>query len=285
MHSELFRLGPLTFHGYGLMMALGFLAALTAWRRIVRKRGIVDVRLLPSLMLWMMVWGIAGARVWYVLTHWGEFAPAPWRILRIDQGGLVFYGGLFGALAGLGVFIRKHRLPVLPVLDLVAAGLPLGHAFGRIGCFLHGCCFGRIREGLGSVCFPPGSIPWWHHVHLELLPRTAEHSLPVIPTQLLSAAGNGVIFVILYRLAVRKHRPGLVAVAYMLLYAPMRFFVEFLRADPRGAFGPLSLSQWVSLLLFGAGLAGLGFVTHRDDAADEPAADSSGKADRSNADA
>lgn len=285
MHSELFHLGPLTFHGYGLMMALGFLAALGVWRRIVRRRDFIDARHLTSLMLWMMVCGVVGARVFHALTHWSEFSGAPWRILRVDQGGLVFYGGVLGALLGLIVFIRRNRLPALPVVDLVVTGLPLGHAFGRIGCFLHGCCFGRIWEGPGAVCFPRESIPWWHHVYLELLPRATEYSLPVIPTQLLSAAGNFLIFCVLYRLAVRGSRPGSVTVTYLLLYAPMRFGVEFLRDDPRAALGPLSVSQFISVLFFVAGLIGLVLLVRGGCVAEKTfAASNTAKEDRSNAD-
>lgn len=261
MYPIFFQLGPLTLHAFGAMMALGFLAALFAMRRLARHgvSGLNDDQL-ARLIVWIMVGGVIGARLAYVAEHWSsEFSTNPGAIIRIDQGGLMFYGGVLGAILAISLFAHRARRHPFELLDLCAAVLPLGHAFGRMGCFLNGCCHGQISDSPLSVCYPAGSLAWREQVADGLLLPSAAASLPVMPTQLIELAANLVLFGILYRLARRRLVRGAVTAAYLMLYAIVRFLTEFMRGDVRLAFGGLSIGQWISILFLaiGLGLAGV----------------------------
>ena len=148
----------LPIRGYGTMLLIAFLSgtALVAWRGY--RRGI-NPDLMIALVFWGFVPGIIGARVYYVITHPHEFHTLG-EVLNITQGGLVVYGALIGGLLGFGAFLIKHKLPLLPMLDILAPGMLLGLALGRVGCFLNGCCFGGPCDLPWAVQFPVGSPPF-----------------------------------------------------------------------------------------------------------------------------
>ena len=258
MHSILMEFGPVTIRAFGLCMALGFLFG---WRTAVLlcKRTGQDADQLTTLLTWLMISALLGARAAYVLEHWhAEFADAPLMILRLDQGGLMFYGGFLAAALVLLLYARIHRQHVLSITDLVLTVVPLGHAFGRVGCFLHGCCYGRVTTSRFGVAFPQGSPAWWEHVSAKppLISQHATASLPVIPTQLIEAGANALLFVVLFTLYPRcRTLRGLLTGCYLMAYATLRFGIEMLRGDPRLAVGPFSISQAISLVLFALGLA------------------------------
>jgi phosphatidylglycerol:prolipoprotein diacylglycerol transferase len=255
MHSELFHLGPFTLRAFGLLMALGFLAAGYAAVRLARGTH-RNADYLSTLVVWLMVAGVIGARLAYVAEHWSsEFAGHLEALYRIDQGGLMFYGGAAGAGVALYLFARLRRERFFELTDLLLAVLPLGHAFGRLGCFMHGCCHGRITASGIGIAFPRHSPAWVLHVQAGLLPETAACSLPVIPTQLIESAANLTLFAVLFWLYRRHHgRTGLITAIYLMSYAAIRFYVESLRGDLRQPVGPLSISQAISLAVFLAGL-------------------------------
>ncbi len=259
MYPTLFTIGPFTVHSFGLCVALGFLAALYAMTRLAR-RGFVPG--LPEegvsqLVICAMAGGAAGARFAYVCEHWSvEFAGRPFvEVFRFDKGGLMFYGGLFGAIVVIALFSRAKKVSLIRVLDLCAAVLPLGHAFGRVGCFLNGCCFGRVCESALSVTYPAHSPAWWEQVGEGLIGRGAPESLPVLPSQLIEAVANLVLFAALFALARRKPSKGFLSGVYLICYAAIRFITETLRSDPRMMVGPLTISQFLSLCLLVAGAA------------------------------
>ena len=259
MYPTLFTIGPFTVHSFGLCVALGFLAALHAMTRLAR-RGFVPG--LPEegvsqLVICAMAGGAAGARFAYVCEHWSvEFAGRPFvEVFRFDKGGLMFYGGLFGAIVVIALFSRAKKVSLIRVLDLCAAVLPLGHAFGRVGCFLNGCCFGRVCESALSVTYPAHSPAWWEQVGEGLIGRGAPESLPVLPSQLIEAVANLVLFAALFALARRKPSKGFLSGVYLICYAAIRFITETLRSDPRMMVGPLTISQFLSLCLLVAGAA------------------------------
>ena len=257
MHSELFSLGPLILRSYGLCMALGFLFGWQAAVRLCRRSG-QDADSLTSLLTWLMGSAVVGARAAYVLEHWkAEFADTPLAILRIDQGGLMFYGGLIIAAIPLLIHARVYRKHLFQITDLVLAVVPVGHALGRFGCFMHGCCYGKITGSSLGVCFPKGSPAWWEQASASppLIPQTALESLPVIPTQLIESAANLLLFALLFTLYPRRYRqPGFISGCYLVSYAALRFFIEYLRGDPRLVVGPFSISQTISLGLLFLGL-------------------------------
>ena len=260
MYPTLFTIGPLTVHSFGLMVALGFLAALFVMTRLARI-GFVDN--LPEegvsqLVLCAMLGGAFGARLAYVCEHWSaEYAGRPFfEVFRFDKGGLMFYGGLIGAIVVIAFFSKAKKISLIRILDLCAVGLPLGHAFGRVGCFLNGCCFGRVCDSAISVTYPANSPAWWEQVGAGLIGRGAAETLPIIPSQLIEAAANFVLFAALFAWARKKPAEGRVAGAYLIAYAFIRFFTETLRSDPRMMVGPLTISQFLSLgaVAFGAWL-------------------------------
>lgn len=164
----------LPIRGYGTMLLAGFVsgAALVAWRGY---RLGIDPDLTITLIFWGFVPGILGARIYFVATHWDTIRRLDeinrldvWRtlgeIVNIPQGGLVVYGALIGGLLGFGAFLIRHRLPLLPMLDLLTPGMLLGLALGRLGCFLNGCCFGGPCDLPWAAHFPVGSPPFVQQV-------------------------------------------------------------------------------------------------------------------------
>lgn len=254
MHSILFQIGPFALKSYGLLMALGFAAAWYAAVRLSRDTH-RTADYLSNLVFWLMLAGILGARAAYVAEHWSrEFASHPAAIPRIDQGGLMFYGGVIGATLALFAFVRRHRESFWGLGDLLLTVLPLGHAFGRIGCFLHGCCHGRVSDSPLAVSFPAHSPAWYQQLDDHLITAEAGHSLPVLPTQLFESGANLLLFLLLVFLYRRlRNRPGVVTAAYLLLYPVIRFLIEPLRGDLRLQVGAWSIGQFISILLFAAG--------------------------------
>ncbi len=177
------------------------------------------------------------------------------RAFKFWYGGLTFYGGLgLAALVGI-VYIRRRNQPLWEVGDLAGYAIPLGLVFGRIGCFLAGCCFGTTCAAPPGVSFPRGSPAWKLHVDTGLIARTAERSLPVHPTQLYEAAACHLIFIWLYfYVRPRKRFSGQLFFLFCMSYAVARFAIEFLRADQRGEILGLATSQTVGIPLFIFGL-------------------------------
>ena len=236
MYPDLIDLGFLHLKTYGACMATGFLIC---WTLVERLSGRKD---LSNMLLSLMAAGVIGSRIAYVIEHWqSEFSAAPERIIRVDQGGLMFYGGFLLALAVFVAWCVAKREKMLALADLLAAVVPLGHAFGRIGCFFYGCCYGRDSDAWCAVTFPAGSPSWFEH---------GQKMVSVLPTQLFEAAALLVLFAALMLLWRRRGgRDGLILGAYMVGYAVIRFGMEYLRGDPRAAVGPFSISQTISICL------------------------------------
>lgn len=231
MFPDLIDLGFLHLKTYGACMALGFMCS---WWLIEKLSGRKD---LSNFILSLMFSGVIGSRVAYVIEHWrSEFAANPARILRVDQGGLMFYGGLILAILVFFVGCKVKKEHPLKLADLFCTVVPLGHAFGRLGCFFYGCCYGRDSEAWCAVKFPVGSPSWFAH---------KGHVVSVLPTQLFEALALLALFAVLL-VIYRKWRRG-TAGAYLVGYAVIRFALEYTRGDPRAAVGPFSISQTISL--------------------------------------
>ena len=255
MHPDL--IPGLPVKTYGFCMALGFLAAWQVLSWLCRRTGRAAEPLSNLLML-MMFSGIIGARLEYVREFWGrEFAADPLSIFKVWQGGLVFYGGLILAIAVFFVWCRARRESVAPVADLFVTVIPLAHAFGRVGCFFYGCCYGRVSAHAFAVAFPRRSPAWVAQVEGGLIPETAQSSLAVLPTQLFEAAAVLGLFAVLLFIFLRnwKTRPGFTTGCYLVGYACIRFGIEFLRDDMRQRVGILSIGQTVSIGLFVLGIS------------------------------
>ena len=192
--------------------------------------------------------GLAGARLIPIVQDTVPAGRLTWGL--IASGGLVFYGGGLAVLGAMYLGCRLSKLSPWPLLDAVCLYAPLGHAFGRLGCFFGGCCFGAPTECLVGVRFPAGSPAFLQHRSLGLLPQGAVASLPVHPSQLYETLGNLALFALLALLAKGRHPlpPARLTASYLLGYAALRFSLEFWRGDAiRGLYWGLSLSQYVAL--------------------------------------
>jgi phosphatidylglycerol:prolipoprotein diacylglycerol transferase len=250
-----FEIGQLTIHWYGVFMALGFLAGLVNWILLSKRKG-CDFAYSSDLLFWIMVSGVLGARIAYVISDFRNFAAEPVTILFIHRGGLIYYGGFVAAIVAIIFFSRLRGEPVWSVLDFAATSLPLAHAFGRVGCFLNGCCYGSEYNGPFAVTYPTHGPIWWQQVNAgRIMKYTADRSLPLHPVQLYEATMNLLLYVVLLYVYRRRKRDGTVAAVYLLTYSVIRFCMEFFRGDPRMIWQGLTYAQLVSIGLFATGLA------------------------------
>jgi len=254
MHPIFINLGSFEIHWYGVCVALAFLLFLVTLRYLARGTP-RDMNYISNMMMVLVISAVIGARGAYVIEHWPQYADNPADIFRIDTGGVMFYGGLLFALLTLILFARYHKERTLDFLDWVVMPLPLGHAIGRVGCFLEGCCFGArcSADSSWAVVYPKESHAWYAQLHHGLIGR-ADATLPLIPSQLFEAAGNLIIFVILM-IAWRKRKfEGQQIVIYCILYAILRYMIETIRSDQRAQVGMFTISQAISLGIFTVGI-------------------------------
>ena len=236
MYNDLFSVGSFTVHGYGLMIAVGVLAAVLLATYRAKKRGMSD-DIVYGIGVTVLLAGFLGAKLLYCLLDIGTFLKNPLSML--SGSGFVVYGGIVaGALAAI-IYCRVKKVRFLPYLDLVAPSVAIAQGFGRIGCFLAGCCYGRETTAWFGVVFPENSI--------------APGGIPLIPTQLFSSAGDFVIASLLLFYAQKKRPDGKVGGLYLILYSVGRFLIEFLRNDYRGSIGVLSTSQFIAILTLALG--------------------------------
>jgi len=229
MHPVLFSWGPITLYTYGLMIALGVVVSILFLRHRGASNGF-DVDTVTDCAVFSVLSGIVGARVGYVIQEWSVFKLDPLSMFQIWKGGLAFYGGVAGALLFFYIFCRVNKIPFLRMADLFVPFLALAHAFGRIGCFLNGCCFGKPTTLACGVRFPGGT----ETLH---------------PVQLYAFVFLVALFFILSWIYRHRRFDGQVFLMYFILYPIGRFFLEFLRGDEaRFVFG-LRLFQAVSIVI------------------------------------
>lgn len=250
MHPIAFHLGTLPIRWYGLMMATAFFAGLwTATRRA--RATAISTDTIADLTLWLMAGSILGARIVYVTTYWNqEFANQPFsEVFMIQHGGLVFYGGLLGAISVGGGYLRWKKLPFWQVADIMAPSIALGSVFGRIGCLLNGCCYGR-------VCSLPWAITFTNPQAHELSGTPLQ--TPLHPTELYDALLNLLLYLGLAWGFRRRRFDGQIFALYLVGYAICRSTVELFRGDyPADHIhaGLFTSAQLLSAPIFVAGLA------------------------------
>ncbi len=229
MFRTLFSIGTFEIHTYGVMQAIAFFTAIFVTIRRAKREGL-DPNIVFDLAIWVLVSIVIGARIWYVVEHISEYTENPFDIFKIWQGGLVFYGGFLAAVIGGLLFFKIRKLSFTKIGDLVAPSLALGIAIGRIGCFLNGCCYGKVSQRFG-ITFPArGSPPAYvDQLNQNLIKPGAVESLPVIPTQLYAVFNNILIFTILILLSRKKPFQGFLIWLFFLLYGIQRFIMDFYR--------------------------------------------------------
>ncbi len=235
MFPVIFEYGKFALYTYGFFIAIGVLAAVLFSRREARMLG-VDPNRITDLCFFLVIAAILGSRLFYVLLNYRYFMDAPLDVFKIWSGGLVFYGGFIAAFAVALALIRVYRLPLGKTADIAALALPLGHFFGRLGCFSAGCCYGK-------TCDLPWAVTFSHSESLAPL------HLQLHPTQLYSAAANLFIFLVLLGIRKRKRFHGQIFFLYLFLYGALRSVIEIFRGDDRGAFvlNIFSVSQTIGI--------------------------------------
>ena len=241
MKNELLTIGPFTVYGYGFMIALGILAAyFTAEYRA--KKSKLEHEHVFYLVIWCVVGGFASAKLLFWLTEWRAFAADPMYYFRNMADGFVVYGGIIGGILSGYLYCRFSRLPFLKYFDLVMPSIALAQGFGRIGCLLAGCCYGKETESIFSVTFHQSDF--------------APNNVSLIPTQIYSSILDFIHFFFLLYVAKHKKADGQVAACYLIFYSMGRFILEFFRGDlERGNVGALSTSQFISVFAAAAGTA------------------------------
>jgi phosphatidylglycerol---prolipoprotein diacylglyceryl transferase len=249
MHPIAFEPFGFTITSFGVMLALAFLAGWIYTGKEARRTGWFSEDLVGDLLFWLMVGGVVGARLLYVIVHWEQFRPDATEILNFRAGGMVSFGGFLGAFFAGWIFTRKHKVDFVQLADLCLPGALLGQAVGRIGCFLVADDYGR----------PAPDLPWavrFPDVEGSMLPH-ALRGQPLHPTQLYLLLKAFLCFLVLRWLLRNRQFRGQVLAAAMIVYPLGRSIVEIWRYDAveRGVYAGLSTAQWISIPLFIGGIA------------------------------
>jgi phosphatidylglycerol:prolipoprotein diacylglycerol transferase len=237
MYPILFEIGGFQVRTYGVLVLLGFLVGVWFVKENLKKFGISENKVWDA-AIWAMIFGVIGARLFYVIENWDYYKLNLGEIFAIWHGGLIFYGILFGVIPVLW-YIYREKWNLWAVLDSTIPGITLGIAIGRWGCFFNGCCYGKPTDLPFGVVFPEGSEP-----HLEFV------DVPVHPSQIYESFGDAILF-LLYVFLLRRfgaERPGFVG-SIALIFTPfVRFLVDFTRYYKLNAyiFG-LTFNQWIAL--------------------------------------
>ena len=235
---------------YGLLIAIGTLIGFFILFKTSKYRGLTEDDSYYC-AIWCAVGGLLGAKLLYIIVEFDQLLADPAGFLSsIITGGLVFYGGLIGGILAGFIYVRVKKLSFLAIADTIIVPFTLIHAFGRVGCFFAGCCYGRVCDSFISVVYPAGSA--------------APAGVPVLPVQLMEAAFLICLFFYLFNELKKVKREGIVLGKYVIAYAIWRFILEYLRSDDRGAVGFLSTSQLISLLLLPLGIAILWYAKNRE---------------------
>lgn len=244
MHPILFHYGAVTIYSYGVLVATGVLLGLWYARRQAPRAGL-DPERIWNLGIYMVLTALIVAKVWLVLSSWDFYMANPREIFSLNtfQSGGTFYGGFVGALALVAAYTYVQRMSIVAVLDTFAAGLPLGHAIGRLGCFAAGCCYGKPTTAAWGVTFKNPAA-----AQLAGTPL----GVKLHPTELYEAAAEFLNFLILVWLGKRQTFRGQMMATYFILYGIERGLIEFVRGDPGRTMlwnGSVSLMQLVSVAL------------------------------------
>ena len=248
MHSVLFSIFGLKVHAYGFMIDMGIIAAYVLLNlryklyNGVKKENVIDILILVA------VSGMLGSRILYVLLYRSEF-PTFQSMLAIWNGGQAFHGGLILGIICIAVYCRFKRLSIPVILDMLAPALCIAYAFGRIGCFLNGCCYGMVSD-LPIACPMP----------------TDEGIRNCLPTQLFSSLSGFIMCALLIVFQNRFRKPGTQFFSFIAMYGIYRFILEFFRYyPPAETFGAFTKGQYLSLAMILLGIFACIYINKRSD--------------------
>ncbi|MFZ2357585.1 MAG: prolipoprotein diacylglyceryl transferase [Candidatus Omnitrophota bacterium] len=229
MHPEICKIGFFTVYSYGLLLVIAFMVSSTL-SIIEAKKQNINPEVIFNLLFVGFIFGVIGARIFYVIQNFNYFFENPYEIIMLQHGGLSWFGGLILGVFSAILYIRSKKLSVYKVFDLVIPFVALAQAIGRVGCLLNGCCYGKVSEKFG--------------IYFEV------HNASLLPTQIYSSLLLVLIYIILRFLQDRPHRVGQIFFSYLLLYSLKRFFIEYWRDDNSVIFACLTLFQALSIVTF-----------------------------------
>ena len=238
-NNELLQIGPFTVYGYGLMIAIGVLVAYSVGEYRAKKQGLD-----PDSLFWItiscLIGGILGAKLLFIIVEIKAIIADPSILLDVTHG-FVVYGGIIGGIGVGYLYCKIKKLEFLKYFDLVMPSIAIAQGFGRVGCMFAGCCYGRETDS------------WFHVIYHSS--DFAPNGVALIPTQMIMALLNFAHFFILAFVIKKivKH-DGQIAGFYLVFYSIGRFFLEYLRNDPRGEVNMFSTSQFISLFILAAGV-------------------------------
>ncbi len=240
----------LPLYSYGVMLGLSILAGWMISRYFAERRDGFSESRTGTLYIVTISSAIVGARLLYVLTNLERFDSFA-QLFRLNQGGLVAYGGFLGGYVGSALYCRAHKLSILAWADAAVPSMAFGLFLTRIGCLLYGCDYGQLYSGRLAVTFPPDSPCYTEQRIAGLLPEHALRSLPVHPTQLYESAVGVLLFALTLLVWHRRKRRGEVFIAFTMGYGVLRFLLELLRGDTqRGGLLGFSTSQIIAVVTF-----------------------------------
>ena len=240
MKNELLTIGPFTVYGYGLMIAIGIVAGCLTAEYRARKQGLDSEQIFP-MVLWCLVGGFLCAKLLFGITEWKSIIQDPGFMMETLRSGFVVFGGIIGGILTGFLYCRIRKRVFFKYADVILPSVALAQGFGRIGCFLAGCCYGKETESVFSVIFQNSEY--------------APNHVALIPTQLYSGGLDFLHFLLLLLIARNKKEDGQVTACYLIFYSIGRFVIEFFRGDIiRGSVGILSTSQFISIF---TGIAGI----------------------------
>ena len=234
MHRVLFHIWSFEVYSYGFFIALAIVVSLCLMNKNSARYG-VPFDAFVDAFTWVVIAGIAGGRLLFVLINWQNYIKNPIAIFALREGGMAFQGSLVaGFLAGVWA-CRVKKIAFWKAADLLAPYIALGEAIGRIGCFMNGCCYGKVTTGMFGVVFPG-----------ETVAR--------IPSQIFLSVALLVLYLFLDSLGRKKHFDGFLFASYLILYSGLRFFLDMTRADNPAIWMNMTLAQAVSAAVFVSGL-------------------------------
>lgn len=232
MCIDLFSIGNFTIHGYGLMIGIGFAVAVLSACARAKKCGLSadDV---TNIAICVLLFGFMGGKLLFCIVEFKQFIANPLSCLGMS--GFVVYGGVITGILSIIIYCRIKKLSFADYMDVMVPSIALNQAFGRIGCFMAGCCYGRRTESFLGVVFPEGCL--------------APAGVKLLPTQLFMAVFDFALAFFLMWFSSKIKNRGEIALSYLGCYAIGRFIVEFMRNDRRGNVGVLTTSQFIAIIM------------------------------------
>lgn len=231
MYPEILTIGPFTIYSYGLLMAVAFFIGINLCVKTAQQKGISPQKMTDFCLL-LLISGIAGARLGYILSNLNFFIQNPKEIVMLNHGGLFFFGGLLTALFVGITYLKLKKEKITVYADIVCLYMPMGQALGRVGCFLNGCCWGKTCNIESFKIFSADKM-------------TALH-----PVQLYESTLSVILLCLLIYLYKKNLKSGMIILSYLCGYTFIRFCMEFFRGDHDIVFASLTGWQLLCIAIF-----------------------------------